>query len=79
MTPWIGLGQRQARRMVCRKSPRFDTAAKLLEHGELTQPEFREITGWKDTEVEYVLHYMAKDGVVEKIGTPGRYVYRLAE
>lgn len=76
MTPWTGLGQRQTR--PCRKSPRFDAAAKLLELGELTFPEFREITGWKPSEAAYVLHYMAKDGVVEKVGRANRSVYRLA-
>lgn len=78
MSHWTGLGQRAERRITCRKSPRFDVAAKLLEHGELTFPEFREITGWKPNEAAYVLHYMAKDGVVQKVGRANRSVYRLA-
>ena len=39
---------------------------RLLEHGELTRAEIREITGWTAKEVSYTLCYLSEIGAIVK-------------
>jgi predicted Rossmann fold nucleotide-binding protein DprA/Smf involved in DNA uptake len=80
MNPWTGLVDRHAARKTgpCRKSPRFEVAARLLEDGPLSLAQLREITGWTTNQAAYVLFYMAKDGVVNRTGKHHYTAYELA-
>ena len=45
---------------------------KLLEHGELTRKELREITGWTDKQLASVLTYLTFRGEIESVNRKWR-------
>ena len=81
MNPWIGLvhAPRAVPQEITSRTPRSYIARRLLEHGALDLPQFREITGWPTNTAAQVLFNLAKRGVVQKRREPGtrRYVYAL--
>ncbi len=49
--------------------------AKLLEHGELTRKEMREITGWTEKQLKSAINYLTDSGKIESVNRK----WRLAE
>ena len=47
---------------------------KLLEHGELTRHELREITGWTDKQLLSVINYLSAFGKIESMDRKWRIV-----
>ncbi len=48
---------------------------KLLEHGELTRKEMREITGWTEKQLKSAINYLTDSGKIESVNRK----WRLAE
>lgn len=83
MNPWTGLlnppKPYEPRQEINSRTSRVYCAKRLLEHGRLDLPEFREITGWSTSTAAMALYQLAEKGEVRRIREPGtrRYLYEL--
>jgi transcription initiation factor IIE alpha subunit len=47
---------------------------KLLEHGELTRKELREITGWTEKQLRSAINYLTETGKIVNAGRKWRLI-----